>query len=237
VYNHPAAIGPTLQEVLARNCPVLLVDDGSDDGCARVLRELQQRHPDSVELLRLAHNGGKGAAVKAGLRALLKAGYSHGLQGDADGQHDIDDLPRLLDTARQHPESLVTGYPEFDADVPRLRYYGRYLTHLMVWLNTLSFQIRDTMCGYRVYPLAPIVAMLDREPCGNRMDFDPEIIVRWFWRGGHIVNLATRVRYPRDGVSHFKPWLDNLLITRMHTRLLFGMLLRLPTLLRRRADG
>ena len=237
VYNHEHAIGPTLEAVLAQGCTVLLVDDGSDEACARVLVELCERHADRVELLRLAQNGGKGAAVKAGLRVLLATGYSHGLQIDADGQHDIDDLPRLLAAARQYPHSLVSGYPEFAADAPRIRFYARYLTHVWVWINTLSFDIRDTMCGFRVYPLAAVVAMLEQEPCGDRMDFDPEVMVRWHWRGGHVIGLSTRVSYPLDGVSHFDVVKDNLRITHMHARLFFGMLLRLPVILGRRIRG
>lgn len=237
VYNHECAIGPTLDAVLAQGCSVLLVDDGSDEACARLLVELRERNPDRVSLLRLPRNSGKGAAVKAGLRALLDADYSHALEVDADGQHDIGDVPRLLERARQHPLSLVSGYPEFDTDVPRLRYYGRYLTHVWVWINTLSFEIRDSMCGFRVYPLAAVVALLEQEFCGDRMDFDTEVMVRWYWRGGHIVSLSTRVSYPPDGVSHFRLLQDNLLITAMHTRLFFGMLRRLPAILGRRIRG
>jgi glycosyltransferase involved in cell wall biosynthesis len=237
VYNHEHAIGPTLDAVLEHDCAVLLVDDGSDESCARVLVELQARHADRVELLRLPQNGGKGAAVKAGLRALLAAGYSHALQVDADGQHDIGDMPRLLQAARRHPHSLVSGYPEFDADVPRMRFYCRYLTHVWVWINTLSLDIRDSMCGFRVYPLAAVVAMLEQEPCGDYMDFDIQVMVRWHWRGGAVIGLPTRVRYPLDGVSHFDVLRDNLRITRMHTRLFFGMLLRLPVILGRRLRG
>jgi len=237
VYNHERAIGATLDAVLAHDCAVLLVDDGSDEACARVLAGLRDRHPGRVSLLRLARNGGKGAAVKAGLRALCAEGYSHALQVDADGQHDIDDLPRLLEAARRQPDRLVSGYPVFDADVPRVRFYGRYLTHVWVWINTLSFEIRDSMCGFRVYPLAATVAMLEREHCGDRMDFDTEIIVRWVWNGGRVDGLPTRVSYPADGVSHFDYLVDNLHLTRMHARLFFGMLLRLPALLGRRLRG
>lgn len=237
VYNHEQAIGPTLEAVLAKGCAVLLVDDGSGETCARVLVELRDRYPGEVNLLRLPRNGGKGAAVKAGLRALLAAGYSHGLQVDADGQHDIGDLPRMLESARQNPRSVVSGYPRFDADIPRIRYYGRYLTHVWVWINTLSFEIRDSMCGFRVYPLTATVAMLEQEPCGNRMDFDSEVMVRWHWRGGRIIGLSTQVSYPLDGVSHFDVLKDNVLITGMHARLFFGMLRRLPAILGRRIGG
>jgi glycosyltransferase involved in cell wall biosynthesis len=237
VYDHESAIGPTLKEVLGYECPVLMVDDGSGESCREVLIALRDKYSDRVRLLRQAQNGGKGAAVKAGLHALLAEGYSHAIQIDADGQHNISDLPLFLETGRNNPECLVSGYPEFDDEVPRLRFYSRYLTHVLVWINTLSFTIRDSMCGFRVYPLAAMAKLLEREQCGNRMDFDIEVIVRWCWSGGRIINLPTRVRYPLDGISHFNLWQDNLLITRMHTRLFFGMLYRSPVILWRKIHG
>lgn len=237
VYNHETAIGPTLDEVLAYDYPVLMIDDGSSDACRDVLIKLRDRNPDRVSLVRLAQNGGKGRAVKTGFDTLMGQGYSHAVQIDADGQHDISDLPLFLETSLNNPDCLVTGYPKFDENIPRIRFYGRYLTHICVWINTLSFEIRDTMCGYRVYPLAAIVKLLEQEQCGNRMDFDPEIIVRWYWSGGKIVNLPTRVRYPIDGVSHFDVWNDNFLISLMHARLFFGMLYRMPGILWRRSRG
>ena len=237
VYNHELAIGPTLDQVLVHDYPVLMVDDGSRNVCRDALIRLRDRYPQRVSLIRLEHNGGKGAAVKAGFKVLLEQGFSHAVQIDADGQHDISDLPLFLETAARNPDHLVTGYPVFDEDVPRARYYGRYLTHVWVWINTLSFTIRDSMCGFRVYPLVTVVELLDQEKCGNRMDFDTEVIVRWFWRDGLVINLPTRVRYPMDGISHFDVWRDNLLISLMHTRLFFGMLYRLPRILSRKARG
>jgi glycosyltransferase involved in cell wall biosynthesis len=237
VYDHEAAIGSTLDRVLEYDYPVLMVDDGSGEVCRNRLIELCNQNSERVELLRLPRNGGKGAAVKAGFNRLLAEGYSHAIQIDADGQHEISDLPKFLEKARISPEALVNGYPEYHQEVPWLRFYGRYLTHVWVWINSLSFAIRDSMCGFRVYPLPAVVNLLEEEKCGDRMDFDIEVIVRWCWRGSKIVNLPTRVGYPLDGVSHFDVWKDNFLITRMHTRLFFGMLYRLPIILMRRFHG
>ena len=237
VYNHEAAIGVTLKETLQYDCPVLLVDDGSDDLCRDVLIDLSNKYSDRVILLRLDHNSGKGAAVRAGLKTLLAEGYSHAVQIDADGQHDLSDLPDFLATSNKHPESLVTGYPKYDGSIPKLRFYSRYLTHVWVWINTLSFKICDTMCGFRVYPLVAVVKMLDHESCGDRMSFDTEVLVRWFWHDGDIINLPTAVGYPIDGISHFDVWQDNLQITLMHTRLFFGMLRRFPHLIWRKLNA
>lgn len=237
VYNHERAIVSTVDALRAYTWPILLVDDGSSPACHAVLVELSEQHPEQVSLLTRASNGGKGAAVKSGLKHLLSLGYDHAVQIDADGQHDVSDLPDFIARSLQSPEALVVGTPSYDASVPRLRFYARYLTHVWVWINSLSLAIEDSMCGFRVYPLKAVCELLDEEYTGDRMDFDPEVLVRWVWRRRPVINLPTRVQYPMDGVSHFKAWRDNVLISAMHTRLFFGMLLRLPRLLWRARRG
>ncbi|MDO6566970.1 glycosyltransferase family 2 protein [Alteromonas sp. 1_MG-2023] len=234
VYNHEHAIGETVKALRAFGYPILLVDDGSYQACAVVLEELARVHNPQVSLLTLPSNGGKGHAVKSGLRHLAKTGFTHGLQVDADGQHNLSDIPHFISAGVQHQDTLIAGYPQYDDSISKGRFYGRYLTHVWVWINTLSFTIKDSMCGFRLYPVTAFNQMLDKAPCGNRMDFDTEVIVRWHWRNGSIINIPTKVNYPTDGVSHFKLLHDNVLISWMHTRLFFGMLLRLPKLLWRK---
>ena len=236
IYNHGSTITRTVQALRAHGLPVLIVDDGSDAATRDVLDALV-RVTDEVQLLRLPHNQGKGRALDAGLRAAHAACYTHALQIDADGQHDTGDVPRFLAEARARPEALVCGVPAYDASVPRARLYGRYVTHLCVWLETLSLAIRDSMCGYRLYPLDAVCAEIARKPPPARMDFDTEIAVRLVWRGLPVVNLPTRVIYPANGLSHFRMFRDNLRISAMHTRLLLGMLPRAPRLLWRRLRG
>lgn len=231
VYNHEHAITAVVDKVQTFGVPVLLVDDGSKPSCAAVLDELAKR--DGVSLFRRPENGGKGAAVMSGLQEAKRLGFSHAVQIDADGQHALSDLPRFLQTAQAHPLALVSGVPQYDASVPKGRLYARYLTHIWVWINTLSFAIRDSMCGFRVYPLEATLAAIV-PGIGKRMDFDPEIAVRLVWRGVQVINLPTAVTYPTDGVSHFDALWDNVRISGMHARLFAGMLLRLPLLLWRK---
>ena len=237
VFDHEHAIGTTVAQLLPHGVPILLVDDGSRESCACVLRDIATKHAGRVQLLRLAENGGKGAAVIAGMREAATRGASHALQIDADGQHDADDVPRFLAEAQAHPDAVVNGRPVYDESVPKGRLVGRYATHVWVWINTLSFDIADSMCGFRIYPLAATLAMLEREHVGLRMDFDVEVIVRLHWAGLEVRNLPTRVTYPLDGVSHFRLWQDNVRISKMHARLFFGMLWRSPRLLARRMLG
>jgi glycosyltransferase involved in cell wall biosynthesis len=233
VFDHEHAIGTVVTGLMAAGLPCLLVDDGSGPACARALNELADAEP-RITLLTRTRNGGKGAAVSDGLRAALSAGYTHALQVDADGQHALVDLPRFIAAAAAAPGAIICGRPIFDASIPTTRFLFRYLTHALVWLHTLSFEIIDSMCGYRVYPLAITVAMLDADHPGLRMDFDTEVLVRLYWRGVPTQWLATRVTYPLDGVSHFRMLFDNARITWLHVRLFLGMLWRAPGLLRRR---
>lgn len=235
VYNHPDTVGAMVDAVCAHGLRCVLVDDGSEPRCAAVLDALAQR--EAVTLVRLPRNQGKGSAIMAGLRAAQRLGHSHALQIDADGQHDAADVPRFLAQARAQPDAVICGTPLYDASVPKGRLYGRYATHVWVWINTLSLQIRDSMCGFRVYPLAPVVALIDGAALGRRMDFETEVLVRLHWRGVAIVNVPTRVIYPPGGVSHFRVWRDNLLLSRMQARLFAGMLWRSPRLLWRKVAG
>jgi glycosyltransferase involved in cell wall biosynthesis len=229
VYNHEHAIGAVVERVRKQNVPILLVDDGSDAGCAAELDRLSKL--SGVSLLRHDVNQGKGVAVCAGLRRAFEQGFTHAIQVDADGQHTLEDVTRFIEEARVRPQHVICGRPIFDESIPKSRYYGRYLTHGLVWLETLSFDIIDSMCGFRLYPLARTIALLDDHGVGPRMDFDTEILVRLYWRGLRLQWIPTQVSYPLDGISHFRMFLDNARMTSLHVRLLFGMLVRLPMLL------
>ncbi|MBI3897949.1 MAG: glycosyltransferase family 2 protein [Gammaproteobacteria bacterium] len=232
VYNHKDAIGPTVAALRLHGLTIYLINDGSDEPTRARLIEIAASEP-LVRLLHLAENGGKGAAVIRGLRQALADGFTHALQIDADGQHDTNDVPKFLAEGTTDPTAVVCGQPIYDESVPKARLYGRYLTHFWVWVETLSFAIKDSMCGFRLYPLARTWEVVDNAAVPTRMDFDIVIIVRLAWAGMPVVNVPTRVRYPLDGVSHFDMWRDNLRISGAHTRLVGGMLLRLPMLLAR----
>ncbi len=233
IYNHEKYIESTLERIFPFTIPVIIVNDGSREECTKVLDQLQHKH-ESVDVLHLPQNGGKGAAVIAGLKKAKDDGYSHAIQIDADGQHDIEKLDRLRDVSKANPNALITAIPVYDETVPKGRLIARYITHFWVWVNTLSFMIKDSMCGYRVYPLEATCNLLERVRLGLRMDFDIEILVRLLWDGIDIKSVPIKVTYHDDGISHFDAVQDNILISKMHARLFFGMLIRSPKLLLRK---
>jgi glycosyltransferase involved in cell wall biosynthesis len=233
VYNHENAISEVLARIKYLGIPTLLVNDGSSPLCSQILADCVKSESSWLTLINRPENGGKGAAVLDGFKAASALGFTHALQVDADGQHNIDDIPVFIKVAKQQPGALVIGQPVFNNTVPKGRLYGRQLTTLWIWINTLSFTIADGMCGFRLYPLAAVEALMDATKIAPRMDFDIDILVRLYWQGLKVINIPTAVHYPLDGVSHFKLWQDNVRISKTHARLFFGMLIRIPQLLGR----
>ena len=236
VYNHPHYIEALVAHLDQFQMPIILVNDGSDAACTQLLHDIAAQH-SLVDLVEHTHNQGKGQAVITGLRHAHKLGFSHALQLDSDGQHDWQDVAKFLQISQQHPEAMVIGQPVFDASVPKKRLYGRYATHIWVWINSLSLEIKDSMCGFRVYPLAPTIQVLDSAKFQPRMGFDSEILVRLKWANVFFINVPTKVIYPEDGISHFNAWRDNWGMSQTHAKLLGGMLIRLPQLLRQKMQG
>jgi len=216
--------------------PVWVVVDGSTDGTLEALRALARDDRD-IRVLALPRNRGKGAAILHGLREAEAAGYTHALTMDADGQHPTDKIREFMATSDANPEALILGLPVFDASAPRVRVHGRKLSNWCAELETLGAGIGDSLYGFRVYPIAPLRTIMERQPWMRRFDFDAEAVVRLCWRGVHPINLAAPVKYFRPeegGVSHFRYLRDNVLLTWMHVRLIVESLLRLPLLLGRR---
>lgn len=219
VFNHHRDIVRLTAALRAAGLPVILVDDGSDGTTAAVLDRLA-RDKTAITLLRHTRNRGKGAAFLTGLEAAAHARYTHVLQIDADGQHDPAQAATLLALSRAEPEALISGTPHYDDSVPAIRYYGRWITHLLVWLETGSHTLTDSMCGYRVYPITTTLHAFHTQSVGRRMDFDTEIMVRLFLTGTPVRFTPVTVHYPRDGVSHFRLLRDNLRMAWLHVRLL-----------------
>lgn len=226
----------TVSAARAQWNPVWVVVDGSTDGSGEALAAMAQRDP-GLRVLTLARNRGKGAAVIHGARIAQAAGYTHVLTMDSDGQHPADQIGRFMAASMADPQALILGEPQFDASAPALRVQGRKLSNFWVNVETLWAGIHDSLFGFRVYPLAPLLRVMRHQPWMRRFDFDAEVAVRLCWRGLEPRNLPAPVRYFRPeqgGVSHFNYWRDNALLTWMHMRLFTGFWLRLPWLAWRR---
>lgn len=238
-YDTGAKVYETVAAARAAWTPVWVVVDGSRDGTGAGLRAMAAQDP-GLRVFVLPVNQGKGAAVLHGLEQAAAAGYTHALTMDADGQHPADLIPAFMRASQARPEAMVLGRPVFDASAPLLRVRGRRVSNWWTNLETLGAGVADSLYGFRVYPVAPLVAVMRGQRWMRRFDFDTEAVVRLAWRGVKPVNLDAPVKYltaAEGGVSHFRYGRDNLLLSWMHTRLMIGFVLRLPLLLWRRATG
>ncbi|MGI9026973.1 MAG: glycosyltransferase family 2 protein [Burkholderiaceae bacterium] len=239
-YNAGEGLIATVRGARAAWNPVWVVIDGSTDGSERAVLQLAG-HDDGVRLFVLPRNQGKGAAVLHGLVAARDAGFTHALTMDSDGQHPADRIADFMRASIAAPDAMVLGNPVFDDKAPSIRVKGRRISNWWTRFETLCFDrtrgLAEALFGFRVYPVAPLVDIMQKSRWMRRFDFDTEAVVRLAWRGVRPINIDAAVRYldaAEGGVSHFKYVRDNVLLTGMHLRLVGGFVLRLPMLVVRR---
>lgn len=238
-YNPGPKVYDTVREARQYWNPVWVVVDGSTDGSTKQLLEMAT-HDDGLRVFVLPRNQGKGAAVLYGLDEAHKAGYSHVLTMDSDGQHPADCIPTFMQKSNTMLDAMILGLPVFDASAPRLRVNGRKVSNWWANLETLWAGIGDSLFGFRVYPIEPLRQIMRKHPWMRHFDFDPEAVVRLCWQGVKPINLPVPVRYftvEEGGVSHFNYLRDNVLLTWMYTRLFIGFVWRLPILLIKRLSN
>lgn len=235
-YNTGPKVYETVRDARAQWSPVWVVVDGSTDGTPAGLQRMAEADP-ALTVMVLPANQGKGGALLVALQAAQREGFTHALAMDSDGQHPADLIRDFMQRSAATPDAMVFGQPVFDATAPPVRVYGRRLSNLFTALETLGAGIGDSLFGFRVYPIGPLVEVMRRGRWMRRFDFDPEVAVRLVWAGVAPLALAAPVRYLRrdeGGVSHFNYLRDNVLLTWMHARLMAEALVRWPGLAWRR---
>ena len=216
-FNPGGALAETVRGAVAAWPDVWVVSDGSTDGSDVGIEKLGAR------VVRLGRNGGKGAAVRAGLTAAAAAGFTHALVMDADGQHPAERIGAFMAASAARPGALVLGVPVFGSDAPAERVWGRQVANLCT--RALAPGVGDALFGFRVYPVGPLLEAFGQTRWMRGFDFDPEAVIRLVRAGLPVVNMPAAVRYPRPeqgGVSHFRYLRDNLVLGWMFARLAAG---------------
>ena len=204
----------TLREVVSRALPhaerVIVVDDGSTDGTSASLHGLP------VTLLRNPTNLGKAASLRRGMERALLDGASAVATLDADGQHDPEDLPRLVAAHLRHPEAIVVGARLHDkTSIPRARYLAnRFANFWIAW--AAGYPITDSQSGFRLYPARLLAALDIASERSPGFVFESAVLIDAARRGVYSVAVGIPAIY-RAGArpSHFRPVVDILRITRM----------------------
>lgn len=219
-FNSGVRLAQTLLEAHAEWRDIWVVVDASTDGSDTDAESLGL---EGVKFLRLPQNAGKGAAVLVALQAAQAEGFTHVLVMDADGQHPAAMIRPFFEISKKNPAAFVCGVPVFGPDAPRERVLGRFAGNFFATLETLGAGAEDSLFGFRLYPVAPALEVLENTKWARRFDFDTVLSVRLTWAGLLCINVAVPVFYPprsEGGVSHFRYLRDNLLLVAAHARLL-----------------
>lgn len=208
-FNEARSIRRVLAPLLEREIPVIVVDDGSDDGTAELVAPLP------VTLIRQPQRGGKGEALRRGFREALSHGYEQVVTMDGDGQHAADDVPRLLAAGREYPGRLIIGARlRSRASQPR---YRRLANEFADWGVSWACgqQVIDTQSGQRLYPHA---ALSLAEHAAGGFVFEADLLIAASRSGIGVVAVPIETRYEEEmRRSHFRPLQD---FTRITTRVI-----------------
>jgi hypothetical protein len=208
--------------------PVIVVNDGSDDETAEILSTWATTGGRAQRFVEThAQNLGKAAALETGFHRARAGEFTHALTIDTDLQHDVDDVPALLEVSRAHPAALVIGVrPIETAGYPLASRIGRRISNLLVRIES-GVRIADSQCGLRVYPLELLVHL---HVTAGRFGYETEIVTRAGWAGLEIRQTPIRCIYdvPQGRVTHFRPVLDSIRAFGMHMRLIGRSLLPWP---------
>lgn len=230
VYNHGLLLEKNIDKIASHKLPVILIDDGSNMETKKALMRIVESH-SGITCITLQKNSGKGAAMQEGFLHCVKHGFTHAFQIDADGQHDLNAISFFISLSIASPNSAIIGYPEYDDTVPTIRKKGRKITNFFVALESLHFDIKDAMIGFRIYPVHETARIYLNFFIGKRMTIEFELLTRLYWAGVPVQYAPVHITYPPDGISHFRMIKDNLLISLKHAQLLACMILIFPIIL------
>lgn len=179
----------------AVHLPVLVVDDGStDDTTARA-------EAAGATVLAQRPNRGKGAALRAGFRHAIDAGYAAVVTLDADGQHDPAEIPALLEARARNGSDLVIGRRDFRRMPPVRRLSNELGGRAFSW--AVGRPIPDNQSGYRLISRRLIELVLDSEEAG--FAFEVEMITTCIRAGYRLDWVPIRTIYAGEP-SHIRPW-------------------------------
>ncbi|MEE9118578.1 MAG: DUF2062 domain-containing protein, partial [Calditrichia bacterium] len=198
---------------------IVVVDDGSTDADISLLLS-------DIDVVVLKHekNLGKGQAILTAAKYVEAHGGHYMITIDADGQHNPDDIEKFIPLLHESDSSIVIGCRNFNTDnVPGKSRFGRKFANFWLRMET-GIHIDDCQSGFRAYPVRYLNQIKFR---GSRYDFEAEVLAKAAWAGLDLKTITVDVSYPKPEyrVSSFKPFLDNLRISHIHSMLIGRRLL------------
>jgi glycosyltransferase involved in cell wall biosynthesis len=208
-YNNHKTLARVLDSVLEYTTNVIVVNDGSTDSTAEILKNYSN-------LTKIHHpkNAGKGIALQNGFKKALTLGFDYVITIDSDGQHFASDIPLFINEINVNGEALLIGSRNMTQEnVPKKSSFGNKFSNFWFWFET-GIKLEDTQSGYRLYP----VKKIPKKYFTNKFEFEIEVIVRAAWKGITVKNIPIQVLYdPTERVSHFRPFKDFTRISILNT--------------------
>ncbi len=200
-YNNAGTLKDVLSRTLAQGLPIVVIDDGCTDGTREILSGFKD-----VTVIAHPKNQGKGAALKTAFRWALEKGYAYAVTIDSDGQHYPEDIPDLLKAKGER--TIVVGSRTTRGANAGGSFANRFSNF---WFTAYTgIRLTDTQTGFRLYPLHDIPSL---RVVGNRYEAELSLLLFSAWKGLSLVPVQVRVNYPKDRVTHFRPFQDFMRIT------------------------
>jgi len=214
-YNNAGTIRQVLSGVLEYTDNIIVVNDGSTDETAEILKSFS-----GIHLLGFVKNKGKGYALRKAIRHAHDLGFRYGISIDSDGQHSPADLPDFLKKIKEEPEAIIIGSRNLKTEnMPAKNSFGNKFSNFWYYIET-GRKLPDTQSGFRAYPL---YLLHKKRFFGRKYEFEVEVLVRSAWSGIKTIHIPVSVYYPPDTerVSHFRPFADFFRISVLNTILVF----------------
>ena len=222
VFNNAATVRAVVTGCRSIMKNIVVIDDGSTDADVSALLSGLD-----VTVLRHEKNLGKGQAILTASWHIEQHGGEYMITIDADGQHDPRDIETFIPLMREGGSELIIGCRDFNTEnVPASSRFGRSFANF--WLKVETGQtVDDCQSGFRAYPVRYLNQLRFK---GCRYDFEAEVLAKAAWAGLKLITVPVTVMYPKPGerVSSFKPFLDNLRLTRIHSMLVGRRLIPIP---------
>ena len=202
-YNEARRVS-TVVTTACQYLPVLVVDDGSTDDTAAVATL------SGATVLSQRPNQGKGVALETGFLKAIAEGYAAVLTLDADGQHDLAEIPKFLQAYQEQEVDLIIGARDF-SQIPPVR---RVANTLGRWSFSWAVgrPVQDNQSGYRLISRRLMEAMLASQEHG--FQFEVEMIVVCVQKGYALDWVPIRTIYAGES-SHIQPLQHVVEFTRM----------------------
>ena len=200
-YNNAGTLKDVLSRTLAQGLPIVVVDDGCTDGTREILSGFKD-----VTVIAHPKNQGKGAALKTAFRWALEKGYAYAVTIDSDGQHYPEDIPEVLKAKGER--TIVVGSRTTRGANAGGSFANRFSNF---WFTAYTgIRLTDTQTGFRLYPLRDLPSL---RVVGNRYEAELSLLLFSAWKGLRLVPVQVHVNYPKDRVTHFRPFQDFMRIT------------------------